>query len=139
MSRLILYPVDRKRFVAEQWEDRLAIVVAPGPHVSVSGQEVSEDRTRMIVGASGYTCTDQLQRFNIFYCDWVNYICIGNYWIYWDLYGCEEAPSGYCSLSLLEARRYSPCLNNPIDPWLCTISGEWTSYFAWACGYEPSQ
>ena len=32
--------------------------------------------------------------------------------------------------------RESPCIENPYDPLACTVTGEWTSYYMRACGYD---
>jgi len=135
-SRLILYRVDLGSFEAEQWKDHLVILIS-NSQIDLAAQDLTGEQARSIHGAEGYACTEELQRFLIIYCDWVNYICLGQLWIYWDLYGCQEAPYGSCMYSLFEARCCSPCINKPTNPWECTITGEWTSYFAWACGTEP--
>lgn len=138
-SRVFLYRVDPNGFAAHQWEGQMAIVFSRQSIDPDIGQDLSAEQVRTIRGAEGYTCTRELQRVTLIPCEWVNYICIGNYWYYLPLYGCEQASSGYCVWELLEARMSSPCLNNLYNPYFCDITGEWTVYLAWACGYEPSQ
>ena len=86
-----------------------------------------------IVGSSGYSCTNLLQDDLTVYCEKIGGLCDGYFEIYYERWGCEAAPSGSCPRLRLMRLTASPCIEHHTDPDACMITGEWTTYYMWAC------
>ena len=115
-------------------------VVSRGTALLVSNSAITGDFADIadadladITGAAGYTCTNILQYYNVDYCAYIGGQCGGNYIIYWLRWGCEWAESGSCSMTWLERLRYTPCIEDPYDPFGCTVTGDWYFYYMRAC------
>lgn len=132
-ARLFFYRVDAKAFTQMEWTEGVALLVSKQPIPTIPGLiDIPDARLRTMNGATGYSCTHFLRYGYVVLCDQVNWTCIGNYYIYWELYGCEVAPSGVCYRQLLESYRKSPCINDPWNPYGCTITDEWQVYYTLA-------
>jgi len=133
-----LYHLDAEAFTHGEWTAGVALLVSRRP-IGADPRliDIPDTELRTLVGATGYSCTDQCQYGYTVYCDQINWICVGNYYIFWDMYCCKEAPSGVCTNQYLERARKSPCINDLFRPYLCDVTGQWTIYYTHAaCGYE---
>ena len=94
--------------------------------------EIGNSRLRNIT-AAGYACTKLLQSYNLIFCSYVGGECLGAYSVYCERWGCESAPSGTCSTSVMIRYGKTPCIIDPYDLENCTVTGEWTYYYMRAC------
>jgi hypothetical protein len=119
-------------FFGMDWPDGVALLISDDP---IPGEFVEIDDADLanITGGSGYTCTLLLQGYNVIFCDYVGGLCGGYYQIYWERWGCESAESGSCSMTWFERCRVSPCIEDPYDPFNCTITGGWRFYYMKGC------
>ncbi len=121
-------------FFSIDWPEGIALLISDKPiQINGSFAEINDAQLRNIIGGSGYSCTRLFQEYNVIFCDYVGGECGGYYQQFFERWGCESAPSGSCTRSKMLRFIASPCINNPYDPWNCTITGEWTGYFMWAC------
>jgi hypothetical protein len=122
-------------FFGMDWTEGTALLVSRQP-IPVQGNytEIDDDQLGGIIGAAGYSCTRLLQTYNVIFCgNPVVGVCEGYYEEYYTRYGCKAAPSGSCSGSRMLRYKESPCIVDPYDPFACTVTGEWTSYYMLAC------
>jgi hypothetical protein len=119
-------------FFGMDWAQGTALLISNQP---VYGEfiEVDDGELQTIIGAAGYTCTNLLQEYGVIYCDYIGGLCGGTYSIYWERWGCEAAESGSCSSTRMERYRRTLCIEDPYNPFNCTVTGEWTFYYMRAC------
>lgn len=119
-------------FFGMDWTEGTALLVS---NSAITGDfaDIDDAKLANITGASGYTCTQLLQGYNVIYCEYIGGLCQGRYYIYWERWGCKADVSGSCSTSKMERARSSPCIEDPYDPFACTITGDWTFYYMRAC------
>ncbi len=119
-------------FFGMDWTEGTALVLADN---AITGDftEINDAELGQILGAEGYTCTRVLQEYNIFFCSYVGGQCGGNYYIYWDRWGCESGESGSCGTSWMYRISYTPCIEDMYDPFGCDVTGEWYHYWMRAC------
>ena len=119
-------------FFGMDWTEGTALLISDSP---ITGKFIDIDNSELktIIGGSGYSCTNLLQEYDVSYCDYVGGECSSYYAFYPTRYGCEAATSGSCYSSRMLRSAESPCINDPYYPEGCTITGEWTSYYMWAC------
>jgi len=96
--------------------------------------EIGDDQLNNIIGSAGYSCTRLLQEYNVVFCSQpVLGACEGYYQVYYTRWGCEAAPSGSCTGYRMLRYKESPCIEDPYDPYNCTVTGEWICYYMRAC------
>jgi hypothetical protein len=114
------------------WTQGTALLISKQA-VSDEFAEIDDVTLNNIVGASGYSCTNLLQEYDVEYCIYIAGECDGYYKIYWERWGCKVAPSGSCSSSIMERYRKCPCIEDPYNPGSCQVNGDWTFYYMRAC------
>jgi hypothetical protein len=117
-------------YLDTEWTEGTALLISSRP-ITIEGNfsEISDARLRNISGGNGWQCIELLQEEDEVYCGWN---CTGYYEYYPERWGCEYVGSGYCAHSAYLRKSETECI---IDPYYgdCTISGEWTDYYMWAC------
>ena len=119
-------------FFDMDWTEGTALLVSNQP---IQGEftEIDDGELQTIIGAAGYKCTLRLQNYYVIYCTYIGGLCGGWYEEHPKRRGCEAAESGNCNNRVLLRYKESPCILDPYNPFNCTITGEWTSYYMWAC------
>lgn len=119
-------------FFDMDWTEGTALLIS---NEIISGDlaEISDTELANITGATGYTCTLLLQEYNVEFCIYIDGGCDGSYVEYYERWGCESAESGSCSMTWMMRLRTAPCIEDPYDPFNCTITGNWTVYYMRAC------
>jgi len=122
-------------FFGMDWTDGTALLISNQP-IQLSGNctDIDDSELHNIIGGSGYSCTLLLQEYDVVFCSEAFGLCGGYYEEYYELWGCESAPSGSCSESEMISSEDSPCIEDLYDPYNCNVTGEWTSYYMDACG-----
>jgi len=120
-------------FFGMDWTEGTALLVSRQA-IPIQGNytEIDDEQLACIIGALGYSCTRLLQDFYTVNCSYVGG-CIGWYEIHYLRWGCQTAPSGSCSSSVMIRYKESPCIDDPYYPQSCTVTGEWTNYYMRAC------
>ena len=121
-------------FFGMDWTEGTALLISNQP-IQIQGNftEIDDTQLHNIIGGSGYSCTRLLQEYNVIYCGYMGGLC-GDYCeVYLTRYGCKAAESGSCSSSRMLRYAESPCILDPYDLEGCTVTGEWTTYYMWAC------
>ena len=132
-SKEFFYRIDIDRF-NEQWIEGTALLIAAQP-IKLQGNsvEIADTQLHQFVGAGGYQCTQLIQESNVIYCTYVCGQCVGYYEYYYNRYGCAPAASGTCSYALYLRKVKSPCISSSYYQSDCTVTGEWTYYYIYAC------
>ena len=119
-------------FFGMDWTEGTALLIS---NQSLQGEftEIDDIQLDNIIGGSGYTCTRLRQEYNVIFCSYVGGECGGRYKVYYERWGCESAPSGSCSYSIMIRYKRSPCINDPYYPDQCTVTGEWRVFYMRAC------
>lgn len=121
-------------FFGMDWPQGIALLVSNQPIQPTQTMiDISDEQQNNIVGSAGYSCTKMIQTYNVVFCVKIGGLCDGLYKEYLTRYGCEASPSGSCSSSLYVRYQTSLCINDPYEPWGCTVTGEWTLYYMRAC------
>ncbi|MDD5459239.1 MAG: cysteine peptidase family C39 domain-containing protein [Phycisphaerae bacterium] len=117
-------------FFNMDWSTGVALLISNN---AIAGQfsDIAAADLQTIVGA-GYSCTKLLQEHDDILCTQVFGECGGTYVHYYQRYGCEVG-DGSCSYSVLYRRSEIPCIEDPYDPFNCTVTGNWTNYYMRAC------
>ncbi len=121
-------------FFGMGWTEGTALLISNQP-IQLQGDftEIDDDQLGNIIGAVGYTCTRLLQEYDVIYCSYVGGECLGNYYVFFERWGCEAAESGSCRGSRMIRYAKTPCINDPYNPFACDVTGEWTCYYMRAC------
>ena len=119
-------------FFGMDWPGGTALLISDSP-ITGDLTDIADDDLANITGASGYICARLLQKYNVSYCQYIGGECGGNYVIYWKRRGCKAASNGSCSMTWMERLRYSPCIEDPYDPFACTVTGDWYFVYMLAC------
>jgi hypothetical protein len=109
------------------WTEGTVLLVSDRP-VPSEFPEIGDSELRAIRGGDGYTCTELLQEYDVYYC---SYWCDGYYEYYPERWGCESAPSGMCTMSQKLRCAECPCIHDLNLN--CTVTGEWNFYYMLAC------
>jgi len=119
-------------FFGMDWPEGVALIIS---NQSIGGEftDIDESELHNFVGASGYTCTRLLQEYNVDYCGYAGGECLGYYVVFYERWGCEPAEEGSCSSTWMYRLSKTPCIEDPYDPWNCTVTGDWTNYYMRAC------
>ena len=132
-SREFFYCIDIDLF-NKAWTERTALLIADEPiKLQNDSVEIADAQLHKLIGAGGYKCTELIQEYNVIYCTQVCGVCDGYYEYYYNRYGCASAPSGTCTYNLYLRKVESLCINKSDIPIYCTVTGEWTEYYMWAC------
>jgi hypothetical protein len=124
-------------FFGMDWTEGTALLISNQPIKLQDGiSDIDDSQLAGIIGAAGYSCTNFLQMYHIVNCTYAYETCWGYYQEFLWRFGCESAASGSCTNSIMVRYRESPCIEKPYDPLACTVTGEWTSYYMRACGYD---
>jgi hypothetical protein len=122
------YEQSTKSF-AKRWSDGVALLVSRSPMTMLCKDLDGAAQAATVGGATGYTCTRLIQEYDIVYCEEP---CDGYFIKYFQRHGCEAAPSGECSTTVLYRYWKSVC------GWgwqgNCTVLGDW--YFAYILACE---
>ncbi len=134
-SNKFYYCTDVNFFEKMNWAKGTAFLVSNQP-IQLQGNftEIDDSQLHNVIGGEGYDCTELLQEYDVEYCDDAFGECGGSYVEYEERWGCEEAPSGSCAGSRMLSSQESPCEEDPYDPEVCDVTGEWTCYYMRACG-----
>ena len=121
-------------FFDMDWPTGIAFVISNNA-IQIQGdfQDLSDTELAEIVGAGGYSCTKQIQIYDIIFCQYVFEECMGNYTVFWPRYGCEAAESGSCSYGWFERYSSTPCIEDIYNPFGCDVTGHWTDVWIRAC------
>jgi len=121
-------------FLSMDWTEGTVLLISNQP-IRLHGDfaEIADSQLHKIIGASGYTCTRLYQEYDVVFCSYAFGECGGYYQEYFERWGCEAAPSGSCTNSIMLRMMRSPCINDPYYPNHCTVTGEWTLYYMRAC------
>ena len=119
-------------FFSMDWSEGTALLIS---NQSIRGEftEIKESELENIIGASGYQCNTLRQEYNVIFCSYFAGECGGQYYVFFERWGCGAAESGSCSQSKMIRYAKTPCINNPYYPWMCNVTGEWTCYYMRAC------
>jgi hypothetical protein len=118
-----------------EWSAGTALLISNQP-ISSQGILTDLDDTTLqtIVGAAGFACNKLIQNYEVFLCSQPsNGNCGGLYEEYFERWGCDKAQTGTCPISMLAREQTTGCIVDPYDPFSCTITGEWTTYYIRAC------
>ncbi|KPJ66805.1 MAG: hypothetical protein AMJ43_06925 [Coxiella sp. DG_40] len=121
-------------FFGMDWTEGTALLISNQP-IQLQGNFTEIDNAHLydITGGEGYRCTRILQEYYVIFCTYIGGDCEGYYEEHFKRHGCEAAPSGTCNNRVLLRYQESPCIEDPYDPYACTVTGEWTSYYMRAC------
>ena len=125
------YYRSRVEFFGMDWTDGTALLLS-NDYISGNFNDIDESRLQTIVGASGYSCTDLLQEFDYITCVQIGGECVGSFVWFIERWGCELG-DGDCTGDWMHRAWTSPCIEHPNNPAACTITGDWTIYYMWAC------
>jgi hypothetical protein len=116
-------------FFGMNWTDGVALLISNRP-INIEGgvTEISNTQLRNITGGNGWQCIELLQEFDVEFC---GYGCSGSFEYYPERWGCDYVGTGYCAHSAYTRMEESPCIKDRYGG--CTITGEWTDYYTWAC------
>jgi hypothetical protein len=121
-------------FFGMDWTEGTALLISK-QFTELQGNftEIDNGQLDNITGASGYTCTRLLQNYDVIYCSYMGGECGDYLEVYFERWGCEAAESGSCTMLIMRRYQETPCLNDPYNPYRCTITYEWTYYQMRAC------
>jgi len=121
-------------FFGMDWTEGTALLIS-NQSIELQGNftEIDDTQLHNITGSAGYKCALRLQEYYVIFCDYILGECMGYYEEHYKRRGCQAAPTGTCNNRVLLRYEESPCIEDPYDPYNCTITGEWTSYYMWAC------
>jgi hypothetical protein len=118
-------------FFPMDWSEGTALLLSDRPIPSQSN-ELADTAVASIAGGTGYACNQLVQEFMEFFCDNSVLGCDGAVIVYYERWGCGQAPSGSCSNQPMVKSLQSLCDWEPgIE---CTITGDWYYYYMLACG-----
>jgi hypothetical protein len=118
-----------------EWSSGTALIMSNQPIPSQGTlMDIDDTALQTIVGAAGFACNRLIQNYAIFLCNQpIAGLCLGDYEEYFERWGCGTATTGTCPVSMLPRLQTTLCINDPYDPYECTISGEWITYYIRAC------
>jgi hypothetical protein len=121
-------------FFGMDWTEGTALLISNQP-VQIQGNftEIADAQLGNIIGGSGYSCTRLLQDFEVVSCVKLGCECYGWVEIWFPRWGCEAAPSGGCTSSVLLRYIEKPCIDSPYYYCTCAVTGEWTERYMRAC------
>lgn len=108
------------------WPSGTALILSDKP-IPTHALAITDTSLTNMTGATNYSCTELIQEELGIACPMD---CVGEFWWFWERFGCEEAPEGTCTWQWL-----SRCMTT--DCYL-EISGrcgptEWEYYYIYAC------
>ena len=123
---------------ALDWSEGTALLISNEPlDLEPTYTELNDDELHKITGSAGggFSCTDLFQEYNIRFCSEPIFgLCGGRYRIWYNRWACEPDPEGgTCTGTGMVGNVSSPCIEDPHNPGVCTITGEWFSRFIRAC------
>lgn len=116
---------------ALEWKDRTALLISKETlDIPAGCTAISETDLHEIKGSAGdfgtYSCTDLIQEYAWQNCSQIGGLCLGNYVIWYNRYGCEfSSEGGFCAGDKLVASIYTICIDDPYIPGSCTVTGDW--------------
>ena len=111
------------------WGNGVALLISDQPiQVEGSFTEIPNSGLHKITGSNGWQCIEVIQEFDVVYC---GYDCDGYFEYYPGRMGCQYVGSGYCAHSSYIRKVESECVEDRYGN--CTLSGEYTDYYMWAC------
>jgi Tfp pilus assembly protein PilP len=123
-------------FFGMDWIEGAALIISNQP-IQLQGNftEIDDVGLNSIIGSDsmGYKCDLLLQEDGDIFCDYVGGVCLGNYYTFFERWGCEAALAGNCKSSVMIRYAKCPCIEDPYDPFACIGTGEWTTYYMLAC------
>jgi len=123
------------------WSAGTALLVSDKPlEPDPNDTPINDSDLHEIIGSAeggliDFSCTDLIQEYDYLLCSLpIGMLCGGRYWIWHNRWGCEPDPQGgICSGTSMVGNVSSPCINDPYDPIVCIITGEWFCQFIRAC------
>ena len=122
------------------WPDRLALIISDDMGSLPSGQEISDDQAKSIIGASGrgipnYSCTDLILEERTIQCPTqIDGDCNGRYWKYSNMYGCiEDETGGICIGSNKIGKVFCDCDIDQSNLDSCDLTYSWVKREIHAC------
>ncbi len=121
-------------FFGMDWTEGTALLIS-NQSIELQGNftEIDDAQLGNIIGGAGYRCTLRLQKYYVIFCAYIGGLCGGYYEEHYKRRGCQAAESGTCNNRILLRYKESPCIEDPHDPFNCTVTGEWTSRYMRAC------
>jgi hypothetical protein len=119
-------------FFDMDWTEGTALIISSNP-IEGKFTEIDDIQLDGIIGAAGYSCTRLLQQYNVIFCTKIGGQCEGYYRVFYERWGCESAPSGSCSMSVMMRYRKCVCVESLEYPFFCKGYGDWITYYMRAC------
>jgi hypothetical protein len=118
-------------FFPMDWSEGVALLLSDRP-ISGSFTALPDAQLGNVIGGTGYACNQLLQDSYVSYCDeyWTG--CSGSVDVYFERWGCGQAPSGSCSESMMVGSQHTCCTWGDFSS--CTVTGEWYYSNMRACG-----
>ena len=138
----LCYSLPLEKFDSAGGESSAVVLFISNKAINIQGEytEISNKDLAEIIGSAGsgagkYSCTDLIQTYNIEFCtEPIGIICLGNYTVWLNRYGCiEDENGGECTGTGLVGNVTSPCVEDPYNPGNCNITGNWYSQYIRAC------
>ena len=118
-------------FFPMEWSEGVALLLSDRP-ISGSFTTLADGVLGGIFGGRGWACNQLLQEACVYYCEGYFIGCSGSVDIYFERWGCGQAPTGSCTEEVMVGGQSTACiLDNYYD---CTVTGEWYYYDMLACG-----
>jgi hypothetical protein len=121
------------------WGEGTAFLVSKDPiNISPDIPVIDDDKLHDFIGSDGfgnYSCSKLIQQGDIVFCPPIlGGICGGQQSWYFTLYACEpDENGGSCTGEPMLSRSSILCINDPIYPDNCIVSGDWIDYYIRAC------
>ncbi len=120
-----------KAFLSSDWTEGVALLISNQP-LEGHFADVPDTALRTVAGgAKGWTCTELIQEEDIIPCEDGGDFCYGYFQWYFERWGCESAPSGYCEDLALARMAGSDCVYDPGEG--CRVTGVWDWFAMSAC------
>jgi len=120
------------------WSEGTALLVSDKPlDLELPYTEINDSELGNIIGSTeggltNFSCTDLIQEYKYLNCPITDGPCVGRYWIWPNMWGCEPGLEGQtCNGTDLVGTFSSACINQGISS--CTITGEWITQSIRAC------
>ena len=131
----ICYPMRLKEF-QNLWQGGISLLISDN-RIEL-GEEVvvlSDQDQQRCIGSGDFACTNKINNFGVELCTYITEItCGGIYRMFYDRYGCEPGSSNSnCSGEMMVKCLYAYCVNDPLDPAMCTLLPEGYFEYIRAC------
>jgi len=132
LSKPMFYYRKDKSFLPLDWSEGTALLLSTRP-VAGSLAEIDNRTLGTLSGGDGWTCTLLLQENSYILCTMLGSDdCGGTFKWYYERWGCEAAPSGYCSTGMMARYAKDGCYWDWSRP-TCATMGNWIIAYMDAC------